>query len=234
MKRILITLSEKWPEYILEILVLIIGVYGAFALETWNDERKARNEEKLFLEKFSQDLKTDSAHIQECIKIINIEIAVIDKIIRSSQDVNEFKDLENLGYLRRIIQFATITKSNHQEKSTQIKNEIVRSAIHEYFRVEANTEHTLNEYSLIVLNSVRPFLSKYGIHNLQSLYGETRDARIESFLLPERLKERLGTVELDQILFEHRLKTSEALIKLKNQLESNGNLSQLLLNELAL
>ena len=44
MKRILTTLSEKWPEYLLEIIVLVIGIYGAFALDGWKDNLNDRRE----------------------------------------------------------------------------------------------------------------------------------------------------------------------------------------------
>lgn len=45
MKRILTTLNEKWPEYLLEIFVLIIGIYGAFALDEWREEQLERKAE---------------------------------------------------------------------------------------------------------------------------------------------------------------------------------------------
>lgn len=59
MKRILSTLSQKWPEYFLEILALIIGIYGAFALDNWNEERKESFQEIKMLGEVSSALEDD-------------------------------------------------------------------------------------------------------------------------------------------------------------------------------
>ena len=40
MKKILEILKSKWAEYLIEILVIIIGVLGAFLLSSWNEDRK--------------------------------------------------------------------------------------------------------------------------------------------------------------------------------------------------
>jgi hypothetical protein len=65
MKRILSTLAQKWPEYILEILVITIGILGAFALNNWNEERKSVAEERILLVDLRADLQKTLNDFQE-------------------------------------------------------------------------------------------------------------------------------------------------------------------------
>ena len=97
MKRILSTLAQKWPEYLLEILVLIIGIYGAFALENWNEDNriKKRTEKLLYalkeehLENSQQLIRGIAMHelvektSYELIRLIHLNEEAPDDTLRS-------------------------------------------------------------------------------------------------------------------------------------------------------
>lgn len=65
MKRIHSTLKENWPEYILEIMVITIGILGAFALNNWNEGNKSEKEEKAILVQLADDFERVSFEHEE-------------------------------------------------------------------------------------------------------------------------------------------------------------------------
>lgn len=82
MKRILTTLAQKWPEYLLEVLVLIIGIYGAFALERWNEERKSTRQEQLYIKRLITENEQDNQSFGEL--VVNLT-----KGIKSAEQLSE-------------------------------------------------------------------------------------------------------------------------------------------------
>ena len=63
MKRIFSTLAQKWPEYLLEVLVISIGILVAFGLSNWNEERKAKIFERELLQQLRVGLMRDVADL---------------------------------------------------------------------------------------------------------------------------------------------------------------------------
>jgi hypothetical protein len=85
MKRIGTTLKEKWPEYILEILVITIGILGAFALNSWNEESNREEAELKILKEIKSNLELDLIDLNGNRKGHFENLKVLDSLKRAQE-----------------------------------------------------------------------------------------------------------------------------------------------------
>ena len=67
MKKILVTLKQKWAEYLLEILVIVIGILAAFTLSSWNEERISGEKEKTILLSIQSEFEKNQKQLEKVI-----------------------------------------------------------------------------------------------------------------------------------------------------------------------
>lgn len=59
MKRIFQTLSKKWPELLLELIVITVGILAAYGLNNWSQRRAQKNSEMEILSEIKSNLNLD-------------------------------------------------------------------------------------------------------------------------------------------------------------------------------
>lgn len=58
---------EKWPEYLVEMLVIVFSISASFALDEWKENQSKRALEQTYLRGLATDLRADSSHLAEVI-----------------------------------------------------------------------------------------------------------------------------------------------------------------------
>ena len=71
MKGILGILKDKWPEYLIEAIVIVASILGAFALDNWNENLRENEKERDYILRFIEDLKRDTTNFS--IELVNTE-----------------------------------------------------------------------------------------------------------------------------------------------------------------
>jgi hypothetical protein len=83
MKNLLNHIKEEWYKYVLEIIVIVGSILGAFGLESWDEDMKLRNNEKQILIELKTELENNKIYLDtalnfhktshdHCLSILNI------------------------------------------------------------------------------------------------------------------------------------------------------------------
>ena len=98
MNKIIQHLYTDWYKYVLEMLVLIIGIYGAFALDSWNQSRLERKDERAVLVWVKNDLQNTISELEFLNGIRNKVLSGTRGIIEMQGSMELIKDSID-GYL---------------------------------------------------------------------------------------------------------------------------------------
>jgi hypothetical protein len=77
-------LRERWPEYVLEIIVIIFSITISFALDEWKDRQQKHELEQTYLKGLYSDIQTDTSQLREV-------IAETRQVIQKAQQLSELR-----------------------------------------------------------------------------------------------------------------------------------------------
>lgn len=92
MKRILSALKEKWPEYILEIIVLVIGIFIAFELNNYGENQKRKKVEIEILKGCKAELQSDLKDIDLNINDFKKSLFALETFIDLLENDGQYHD----------------------------------------------------------------------------------------------------------------------------------------------
>ena len=76
-------LRERWPEYVVEIIVIIFSITISFAFDEWKDGRHKKELEQTYLKGLYSDIQTDTSQLSEV-------IAETQQVIQTAKNLSAF------------------------------------------------------------------------------------------------------------------------------------------------
>lgn len=218
MKKILEHLRTDWYKYLLEILVLTIGIYCAFELENWNSRRQANNELYLSLQRLVNRVRLDEFSYSQKRDLYQFHIALTDSLLNPELRMSKYRipaALQLLDYNAQEVRVKT--KEEFNEILNQMEwdvqnpehNELVMS-LKEYGTSPSHPfEERVNKsaFSQHLIESgipIGPYFSgtAYEVFaSFPNFYNEEEIARAQKLLEDPQLRAELKSFNLWKVFF---------------------------------
>jgi hypothetical protein len=166
MKKIFQVLKNRWAEYVIEILVIIIGITLSFFFNNLKENRVERKEEIKLLASIHENLATDTLTLDARLKILDILLHGYEQIL--SPTIDTFSNDSIVLFLDFAVTYTKFqgTAVGYEElkqskSSTIIKNRLLLRTIILHYDQKYDLMTEWNEIDKgYVLDDMLPFLSK--------------------------------------------------------------------------
>ena len=146
MKKIFRHLKKDWYKYLIETLVVVIGILIAIALNNWNQNsyNKLRRLEKATLIEISNDLESDLTQLKNWIYVKQLQDSNVVAILDYLEDINSNNDTINgswqSGFLRPQYIFSTSPYDLLKSRGFDIiRGDKIRRDIQTYYDISVPT-----------------------------------------------------------------------------------------------
>lgn len=193
MKRILTTFSDKWPEYLIEAIVIIASILGAYALDSWNEQRDERGKEKAYLESINQEFIKNREQFIEITAWHNVSRKALLGILSEYDKPNPNADSLKKHHLRAWLTF-TFDPSQSSIKSLLsvssldlIQNEELRALLMSWSDLVIDYKGEELTSEAYFYERIRPYMeSNFKHHNSvkdnELIYGKALNDTFESII----------------------------------------------------
>lgn len=169
MKKLISTLKEKWAEYILEILVITIGIVGAFLLNSWNENVKANRVQREIITNLHEEFQTNLVSLEKQINRLDNKSAVCIHLFELFDQKKTVTDTINIDSLiQKLYDNPTWNPSTYVlsdlRNSGQLKslrNDQLKKLLHEWEQHYENLKEYY-ELEMTLYNSFFNFMVENG------------------------------------------------------------------------
>ena len=175
MKRILTTLSQKWPEYLLEMIVITAGILGAFMLNSWHEENKGRLEGEDIARNLNTEFKKNQIELvrlqnlnertfQVGIDLMELVGLTKQELVQHNIDSLLFYVLEVDPYIPSQYSLSDLSNSGRLQL---LQNDSLKELIYEWQGAYGQMREEFKGLDVKVENDLVPYLvQNYSMKNL--------------------------------------------------------------------
>lgn len=210
-----------------EIMLVVIGILIALQVNNWNESRKAKEEQKIILRSFSEDLKSDASAIKDYLDDLEKILEAHQKIYKIRMGELGLSELTNPGLIRGSIRCSSIVLMNNPDFGSKLLIPEIKEKVLSYYQTLSRAKNSYEQYDQVVKDLVRPYMREHHLMNEDFFLMEKNPQ--EGIVFPmnlESLNDVISSRDFGQILLEANLKAHELVANLKRILDENERLQQ--------
>jgi hypothetical protein len=235
--------SQNWFIVFIEVLVLVVGIFIGLQVDDWNQLRKDRVEERVYLEELLEDFEANRTALLQSISDFEEIIPAMTRLLeQSAMDTPDWSIGELNDAFRKIHYMPTFfpverafTNLTGSGDLKLIRNRDLKNALAQYFSASKLVELVQNTHEMELVQTFQPYVIEH--MDFQAVFYQ----RVEDFPLPSaveesRLLEVLDTREFrnnltqkwticTDLLYQHRsmqVRTSEVIRILETEIGKTG------------